>query len=233
MRKFSLDSPAEIIDGAIAGQRELLSGFPSLLNLDKKKFEEALNPNQAAISLSGEPTLYPKISELIQEFKKRRFTTFLVSNGLHPSVLEKIALPTQLYLSMEAASKDLFKRLDRPLNKNAWSQFNKSLETLASLRTRKAIRITAIKGFNMENEKEFAELIEKADPDFVEVKAYMFVGYSRKRLAIENMPLHAEVKSFAEKINNHLNYSFAGESPESRVVLLSKGKKKLKIKKDG
>ena len=82
------------------------------------------------------------------------------------------------------------------------------------------------------NEKEFAELIEKADPDFAEIKSYMFVGYSRKRLEIENMPLHTEVKQFAEKINEHLGYHLAGESKPSRVVLLSKKEGNLRIERD-
>ena len=232
MKKFGIDSPKEIIDESIKAQRILLSGFPGHENLDKKKFSEALNPNQAAISLSGEPTLYPLLGELIEEFHRRKFTSFLVSNGLHPEVLEKIALPTQLYVSLEAPSKELFKRLDRPLIKNAWNRFKKTLALLPSLETRKAIRLTAVKGFNMQNEKEFAKMIEKADPDFLEIKGYMFVGYSRQRLKIENMPLHSDVMSFAEKINKHLNYTFSGESQESRVVLLSSEKKKLKIKSD-
>src|SRR3989338_1187427 len=180
MKKFGIDSPKEIIDESIKAQRILLSGFPGHENLDKKKFSEALNPNQAAISLSGEPTLYPLLGELIEEFHRRKFTSFLVSNGLHPEVLEKIALPTQLYVSLEEPSKELFKRLDRPLIKNAWNRFKKTLALLPSLETRKAIRLTAVKGFNMQNEKEFAKMIEKADPDFLEIKGYMFVGYSRE-----------------------------------------------------
>ena len=61
------------------------------------------------------------------------------------------------------------------------------------------------------------------------IKAYMFIGYSRKRLAIENMPLHEEVEAFAEKINEHLGYYLTGESKPSRVVLLSKKKNPKKI----
>ncbi|MBN1940727.1 MAG: 4-demethylwyosine synthase TYW1 [Candidatus Diapherotrites archaeon] len=230
MNKFPIDEPKEIISQSIEAQRSLLSGFPGHENLNKKKFKEALNPNQVAISLSGEPTLYPRLSELIDEFHKREFTTFLVSNGLHPEVLEKLSLPTQLYISMEAPDEQIFKKLDRPLLKDAWKRFNETLSLLPSLSTRKAIRITAMRGLNMSHEKEFAKIIEKAEPNFVEVKGYMFLGYSRQRMKKENMPFHSEVKEFAEKINNHLNYTIAGESQESRVVLLSSGAKKLKIK---
>jgi len=225
------DEPSEIIDEAIKQQRILLSGYGEFREkIGDRRLKEANNPNNAAISLAGEPTLYPKISPLIEEFHKRNFTTFLVSNGLHPSVLENTVLPTQLYISLEAVNESMHKKINHPLTKDSWAKLNKSLALLPSLGTRKAIRITAIKGLNMSNEKEFAELIQKAEPDFVEVKAYMFVGYSRKRLAMENMPLHTKVKEFTEKINSHLGYNLVAESKPSRVVLLSKKKNPLKIK---
>ena len=227
------DEPAEIIDEAIRQQRVLLSGYGEFREeIGEKKLREANNPNNAAISLSGEGTLYPKISELIEEFHRQDFTTFLVSNGLHPNVLSNMQLPTQLYLSLEAPNEKMHKVINAPLVKGSWQRLNQSLELLPSLETRKAIRITAIKDVNMSNEKQFAELIQKAEPDFVEVKAYMFVGYSRKRLEIENMPLHTEVKQFAERINEHLGYHLAGESKPSRVVLLSKKEGNQRIERD-
>ncbi len=224
------DEPDEIIDEAIKQQRILLSGYGEFREkIGEKKLWEANNPNQVAISLAGEPTLYTKIGELIEEFDLRKFSTFLVSNGMHPKTLAEMYLPTQLYLSLEAPNKEMHKTINVPLVKDSWQKLNQSLELMPSLNTRKAIRITAIKGKNMSRENEFAKLIEKASPDFVEVKSYMFVGYSRKRLAIENMPLHEEVKSFAEKINEHLGYYLIAESKPSRVVLLSKKKNPKKI----
>ena len=72
----------------------------------------------------------------------------------------------------------------------------------------------------MENPEEYAKLIQKADPDFVEVKAYMCVGSSRERLTLDNMPSFDEVKSFAEKIGEHCGKKIVNESEISRVVLL-------------
>lgn len=224
------DEPSEIIDEAIRQQRVLLSGYGEFRErIGRERLEQANNPNNAAISLAGEPTLYPRISGLIEELRKRNFSTFLVSNGLHPKALESTAMPTQLYISLEAPTQKMHKEINRPLTKNSWQKLNQSLALLPSLNTRKAIRITAIKGKNMLNEEEFAKLIQKAEPDFVEVKAYMFVGYSRKRLAMENMPLYSEVKAFAERINNSLGYHLAAENRDSRVVLLSRKKAGLKI----
>jgi len=222
--------PKEIVEESIKRQRILLSGYGALKEqIGEKKLKEAQNPNQVAISLSGEPTLYPKISDLIKEYSKRNFTTFLVSNGLKPEVFDGMKLPTQLYVSLEASNEKQHRKINAPLIKGSWKKLNQTLELFPSLRTRKAIRITAMRGINMQDEKGFAKLIEKARPDFVEVKAYMFVGYSRQRMKQENMPLFPEVKEFAEKINKHLNYYVAAESKPSRVVLLSSEKKKLKI----
>ena len=49
-----------------------------------------------------------------------------------------------------------------------------------SFDSRTAIRITSVKGKNMINTDEYAELINKANPKYVEVKAYMFVGRVQK-----------------------------------------------------
>ena len=72
----------------------------------------------------------------------------------------------------------------------------------------------------MEKPEEYAKLIKKADPDFVEVKAYMCVGSSRDRLTLDNMPLFNEVKEFAKKIGDECGKELVNESEISRVVLL-------------
>jgi tRNA wybutosine-synthesizing protein 1 len=50
----------------------------------------------------------------------------------------------------------------------------------------------------------------------------MFVGASRQRLSIENMPRHHEVREFAQQICDHCDYKIIDEQPSSRVVLLMK-----------
>lgn len=227
------DAPEEIVERSIEMQRKLLSGYGALEGqIGKKKLEEARNPKHVAISLSGEPTLYPEISELVDAYHKRGMTTFLVSNGMLPEVFQSMSMPTQLYLSLEAPNETVHRKINAPLLKDSWQRLNKSLSIFPGLKTRKAIRITLVKGLNMSNEKEFAELILRANPDFIEFKAYMHVGYSRQRLREENMPLHSEVLAFAEKVNKYLNYTLADSSEPSRVALLWNGKTPLKLKFD-
>jgi tRNA wybutosine-synthesizing protein 1 len=77
----------------------------------------------------------------------------------------------------------------------------------------------------------YAKLIKTAQPDFVEIKAYMNVGFSQKRLKRENMPLHPEVKNFTKEILVFLkDYKLIDEKENSRVVLLSNNSKNKKIK---
>ncbi len=62
-----IDKPKKIIEGCIQAQRKLLTGFGGNKKTNQKKYKEAQNPSQFAISLIGEPTLYPKLVELIKE----------------------------------------------------------------------------------------------------------------------------------------------------------------------
>lgn len=221
-----IDDPSDIVDGTIEAQKKLLSGFGGNEKTSDEKFEEAMNPQHVAISLDGEPTLYPRLTELIREYKKKNFSTFVVSNGLLPERIEKLIEepPTQLYISVDAPNEELFNIVDRPIIKNAWNGLYRTLSLLPRLRenTRTVLRFTLIKGLNMVYADQWAEIIRLSQPMFVEVKAYMWIGMSRERLEQVNMPLHDEVKEFALEIANHAGYKLIDEHEPSRVVLLMK-----------
>lgn len=217
------DDPKAIIENCIVAQRKLLSGFGGDPDINRQKWKEAQNPRHFAISLAGEPLIYPKINDLIRELHSMKKTTFVVTNGLLPERLERIEPPTQLYISLEAPNEKLYKQITKSVYKDAWKRQQKSLAALRELkkRTKRVLRITAIKDMNMVDEQDYAKLIRRAEPDFVEVKGYMFVGSSRQRLSISNMPLHREVKDFSQRIADLSGYSYKDEKKESRVVLLS------------
>ncbi|MDH5807209.1 MAG: 4-demethylwyosine synthase TYW1 [Candidatus Methanomethylicaceae archaeon] len=215
------DDPKFIIENAIEAHRRALSGYKGNPKVIKEKIEEAMNPKHVAISLSGEPTLYSRISELIEEFKKREMTTFLVTNGTIPEVLEKIIEPTQLYISISAPSKHIYNKVCRPVYEENWDKLMKSISMLKSFNCPTVIRITLVKGLNMEDPEGYANIIKNGRPKYVEVKAYMHVGYSIWRLGVEAMPNHNEVLQFAKLIAKHSGYEIIDEVPASRVVLLT------------
>lgn len=215
------DDPKTIIDETIEAQNNLLCGFFGNDKANKEKLEESKTPTNAAISLAGEPMLYPEIDELIAEFNRRNFTTFVVSNGQCVDKLKNLENePYQLYLSLDAPTKKIYNEVCQPQISEGWDNLNQSLDTLASFNSRTCIRTTCVKGRNMINPEKYGELIKKSNPDFVEIKAYMCVGSSRYRLTPDNMPTFDEVKSFAQKIGENCGKKIVNESEVSRVVLL-------------
>lgn len=221
--KVEEDDPKEIINNAIEGQKKLLNGFPGNEKLNKVKFKEAQDVKHFAISLIGEPLMYKKINELIEELDKRNITSFVVTNGQFPEDIKNLKKVTQLYLSLDAPNEELLKKIDKSMFKDSWERLNKSLEELSKRKDRTCIRLTMIKDVNMCNEKEYSDLIKKGNPNFVEVKAYMHLGRSRQNLEEKNMPFHENIKEFSKRLKEHLeDYEIKDEHKSSRVVLLSK-----------
>ena len=89
--------------------------------------------------------------------------------------------------------------------------------------------MTLANGINRFDPNNYANLIEMAEPDYVEVKSYMHLGFSRKRLPRSAMVEHGDVVAFASDLADALGYVMADESKISRVVLLSKSKASRKI----
>ena len=94
--------------------------------------------------------------------------------------------------------------------------------SLSSRSRRSAVRITLVKDLNDFLPERYAALLQDSGPLYVEVKGYMYLGYSRNRLKRENMPEHEHVRSFAEKIAAACDYRIKDENVLSRVVCLER-----------
>ena len=223
----SVDDPKEIIQGCIEARKKLLIGFKGREGVDLEKFESYVIPDHAAISLTGEPCLYPKLPSLIDSFfNDFNFrTVFLVTNGTVPSMLKRFEeskhFPTNLYLSLEGYDLESHQKLSVPVIKDSWEKVQESMQYLATVKdkTRTILRITAIKGCNMYPEK-FVKFVELMKPTFIEVKGYGFLGHSRKRLNEENVPSWDEVREFALSLGSLSDYTITGEHEPSDVVQL-------------
>ncbi|MHA1269769.1 MAG: 4-demethylwyosine synthase TYW1 [Candidatus Helarchaeota archaeon] len=226
-----IDDPDFILDRCYYEWKRILSGYKPTSHQKVKweKWREAQVPFSIAISLSGEPTLYPRINDLIQAAFNRGLKVFLVSNGTRPKVIESLTPPSQLYISLSAPNRDIYKRTCCPIHQDNWNNLKKSLEILSTFNTPTAIRLTLVKKYNMSNIDEYAKLILKAEPTYIECKGYVYVGASRKFLTLEHMPFHDEIKEFAQKLSDITGYNVIDDHPPSRVVLLSKLKKPIKF----
>ena len=226
--------PEEIMQKLMAERRKLIMGHYGDPNQDKQKLDESLLPSHYAISLSGEPTMYPKLPELIKYLKSLEVTKsiFLVTNGQEPDMIQRLAdedaLPTQLYLSTNAADQNSFLKINRPRYDDSWKRWNKTLDLLSTLDTRTVLRITLIKNWN-DSQKTipaFTEMFDKSNPHFIEIKSYMHIGRSTNRLEHENMLDMDEVRSFALAVSQYSDrFSVMDESEISRIVILQNKKR--------
>ncbi|MHA1786143.1 MAG: 4-demethylwyosine synthase TYW1 [Candidatus Helarchaeota archaeon] len=225
-----IDDPEFILDGFYREWKRILSGYKpsSHKAVSWDKWNEANDPYSIAISLSGEPLLYPRINDLIELTKKKGLITFVVSNATRPEIVKTLTEPNQLYFSLISTNEQEYKRICRPLITNGWQKIIESLSYLESFSCPTVLRLTLSDHKNLKNPEEFAKIIDKFGPSYVEAKGYMYLGFSRKRgMTVDNMPLHEKVKDFALKIAENSGYYFIDEVEKSRVVLLSK-KKKIK-----
>jgi len=223
--------PEQLLEKCLEEQKLLVSGFRGDLRCDPKLWEEARRPNQVAISLSGEPTLYPKLGEFIELCKRKGMTTFLVTNGSVPKALVELSpLPTQLYVTVAAPTKEVFERLCVPQFPRAWDNLMETLELLPSLSTRTVIRHTLVKDWNLGWEDEYAKLDSIAQPLFIEPKGYVFVGDSRTRMTADNMPSHSSVREFSKRLAERLSLEILREREDSRVVLVGEKTENLRVR---
>jgi tRNA wybutosine-synthesizing protein 1 len=221
--------PEEIVAKLMEERRKLIMGHYGDPKSDTKKLDESLLPAHYAISLSGEPTMYPRLPDLIKYLRSLKATKsiFLVTNGQEPEMIQRLAdedaLPTQLYLSTNAADHESFIKINKPRYKDSWERWNKTLTLLSKLDTRTVLRMTLIRGYN-DSEQDitnFAKMIKNSNVHFIEIKSYMHIGRSTNRLERADMLSFDEVKHFASEIARQSQiYHIMDESQASRIVVL-------------
>ncbi len=223
--KGVVDSAETIAKESVEAQKKLLVGLGGVEH-SKALLKQAMSPAHAAISLDGEPTLYPHLASLIKEYHARGMTTFLVTNGTNPDRLRELmknnALPTQLYVSLSANSREMFVKTQHPTEgSKMWDRILETLSLLPKIKTRRVIRLTLVRELNMSGPEKYAELIKNTNSDFVEVKGWAAVGQSRLRMPTTCMPNHKEIRQFAEDLVKNLpDYHIEDEQEVSHVVMI-------------
>jgi tRNA wybutosine-synthesizing protein 1 len=229
MDESKVAEPKEMMEKLMEEREKLIMGHYGDPKSIHKKLDESLLPAHYAISLSGEPTMYPKLPQLIRYLKSLPATKsiFLVTNGQEPQMLKRLvdedALPTQMYLSTNAADYDSFVRINKPRYDDSWKRWNQSLEILSKMDTRSVLRMTLIRDHNNSEDMipAFADLIKRSNVHFVEVKSYMHIGRSTNRLQRSDMLDYTEVQHFASQLAKKSQiFDVMDESEASRIVVL-------------
>jgi len=200
-------------------------------------FENAKHPKHAAISLAGEPTLFPKIGELVAEFRKRKMCTFIVTNGTKPGVIKKLwqnnMLPTQLYVTLPAPTRTEHAKITRPLIKDSWKRLQETLALLPQLPCRTVVRITSVKFLNINPDmvKDYAKILKKNPPNFIDIKGFTVEANALEltnRLGVfaqnhelrDFAPSFQDLLEFAQKLSEATGFPIIETHEASRDILL-------------
>ncbi len=186
-----------------------------------------LNQNIDVITLTanGEPTLYPNLSELIDEIDKIKNSTqtLILTNSatlIDKKVFNALLKLDQVKLSLDAISNDVFKKIDRPhTNINIDYVVSKVKDFSKIYKGKLFIEILFVHGLNDTKQE-----IEKLNNVLLEVNceridlgtidrppAYPVVGLSYKELHEvslmfdSNLPIHIASRVHAEPNNAYYN----------------------------
>lgn len=230
--KWPMDDAEFVTEESVKAHLKLVKELRGILDAKSERFTEALQVRHCALSLVGEPIMYPQINELLNELHQRHISTFLVTNAQFPRQMENLTQVTQLYVSIDAADKTSLKDIDRPLFRDYWGRFKRCIQLLKHRRERTIFRLTLVKHFNISEQQtelcDYAQLIELGEPDFVEIKAVTFCGTVHDNaITMQNIPWHDEVIKFAQALVEasqftQENYGIACEHRHSCCVLVAK-----------
>ncbi|CAG8977311.1 hypothetical protein HYALB_00012716 [Hymenoscyphus albidus] len=233
--RWVVDPPQMIFDGVKAGHYKKIKMLRGVPGVRAERFAEAMRIRHCALSLVGEPIFYPHINEFLSMLHAERISSFLVCNAQHPDQLATLNPVTQLYVSIDASTRESLRKIDRPLHRDFWERFNACLDILKKRRfeQRTVYRLTLVKGFNVDDEVEgYARLVEQGLPCFVEIKGVTYCGTSSSAsagLTMQNVPFYSEIQEFVLALTaaldaKGLDYGIAAEHAHSCCVLIASGR---------
>ncbi|XP_054108436.2 S-adenosyl-L-methionine-dependent tRNA 4-demethylwyosine synthase TYW1 isoform X13 [Callithrix jacchus] len=227
--RWKMDQPEMILKEAIENHQNMIKQFKGVPGVKAERFEEGMAVKHCALSLVGEPIMYPEINSFLKLLHQRRISSFLVTNAQFPAEIRNLKPVTQLYVSVDASTKESLKKIDRPLFKDFWQRFLDSLKALAAKQQRTVYRLTLVKAWNVDELQAYAQLVSLGNPDFIEVKGVTYCGESSaSSLTMAHVPWHEEVVQFVlELVDLIPDYEIACEHEHSNCLLIAH--KKFKI----
>uniref|UniRef100_A0A5F5PG58 Radical SAM core domain-containing protein n=1 Tax=Equus caballus TaxID=9796 RepID=A0A5F5PG58_HORSE len=227
--RWKMDQPEMILKEAIENHQSMIKQFKGVPGVKEERFEEGMTVKHCALSLVGEPIMYPEINRFLKLLHECKISSFLVTNAQFPVEIKNLKPVTQLYVSVDASTKDSLKKIDRPLFKDFWQRFLDSLKALAAKQQRTVYRLTLVKAWNVDELQAYAELVSLGSPDFIEVKGVTYCGESSaSSLTMANVPWHEEVVRFVHELVDLIpNYEIACEHEHSNCLLIAH--KKVRI----
>ncbi|KAK9867791.1 hypothetical protein WJX84_004895 [Apatococcus fuscideae] len=223
--RWQMDDPNMIVEGAIEMHRKMIKEYRGVPGVKPERIAEGMQMRHCALSLVGEPIMYPKLNAILAGLHQRHISSFLVTNAQFPEQLRNLDPVTQLYVSVDAATRDSLKAVDRPLFKDFWERFQLCLQLLKAKQQRTVYRLTLVQGWNMEELQDYVKLLDLGQPDFIEIKGVTYCGSTgASSLTMKNVPYHKDVVEFGRAVEAASNgvYGLACEHQHSCCILLAR-----------
>ena len=118
--RWQMDDAETIVEKAVSEHRGMIKQMKGVPGVMPERFEEGMDPRHCALSLVGEPIMYPEIDKFVGLLHAKRISTFLVTNAQFPDAIKNLPAITQLYVSVDAATPETLKAIDRPLFGDYW-----------------------------------------------------------------------------------------------------------------
>ena len=216
--RWQMDPPGEIVAAALAEHASMVKQLRGVPGVTAERLEQGMAPRHCALSLVGEPIMYPAINDLVGMLHDKGISTFLVTNGQFPDAIAALRPVTQLYVSVDAATPESLVAIDRPLFSDAWRRLQDSLSLLQGKKQRTVYRLTLVQGQNMRpgDAAAYAQLITLGSPDLVEIKGVTYCGTGGavaddSKITMTSVPFHADVVAFALEVAAAAHAAGAGD----------------------
>ncbi|NWU10619.1 TYW1 synthase, partial [Cephalopterus ornatus] len=82
--RWKMDQPEVILQEAIENHQNMIKQFRGVSGVKAARFEEALAVKHCALSLVGEPIMYPQINRFVRLLHQHSISSFLVTNAQFP-----------------------------------------------------------------------------------------------------------------------------------------------------
>lgn len=79
--RWKTDEPSYIVEQAVELHRSMINQMKGVPGVQAERLIEAFTVRHCALSLVGEPIMYPRINEMLKELHSREISSFLVTNA--------------------------------------------------------------------------------------------------------------------------------------------------------
>ncbi|XP_060141147.1 S-adenosyl-L-methionine-dependent tRNA 4-demethylwyosine synthase TYW1 isoform X2 [Globicephala melas] len=87
--RWKMDQPEMILKEAIENHQNVMKQFRGVPGVREERFEEGMTVKHCALSLVGEPIMYPEINRFLKLLHERKISSFLVTNAQFPAEIRR------------------------------------------------------------------------------------------------------------------------------------------------